>query len=423
MERKEVGMISTTSLIKQRRQTLPVERKVLAVDITYHEVYAQEKDPAWLRERIVRFAKKKGIRASAREFGCSVNTVSLWYKRAQGADKPDFHNRSRAAKHVWNRSKPELEQQVVSAWEKEHMGGHNLKHQYNLPVAGITAHRILARYQKTNLRKRKYRLSKDLRKIKAKKKCFHTVQIDGKILTDIPHFYPYYTKYELPRWQFTFTCEKSGATFYSYCNSEDSISGCTFLIYTLEHLKRYGIKVKRVKTDRGSFAVGRKSLLNTKFQDLVKNAYKAQHIAVVHKNQNADVERFHGLVEQYFYSLCTVESKSDFYRQATEKQIWFNYFRKNSGKNWKTPLEILRKDYPKVDPQVLALRPIDLNRHSDIFYYKIDKDYKPLTLEDFFIDNTEEELAKIKEQDSLVYQYPMIVDEKEPVPCETNFSY
>lgn len=357
-----------------------------AVDVKYHEIYQREKDPAWLREKVVIFAQKEGIKKASREFGCSKNTVKLWLKRITEPSNIRFHNKSRIPKVIVQKTHPVLEKQVLEYWEKEHMGSCNLKHQYGLPVSESTVYRILKRNNKINTRKRKYKRSKDLHAIKAKYKCFEVVQVDAKVLNDIVELYPYYCKYSLPLWQFTFTCEKSGATFYSYCQSENALAACTFIVYVLEHLKRYGIKVRKVKTDQGSFAVGRKSLKHSQFQRLLLNIYNVKHQAAYHKNQMSDVERFHGLIEQYFYSIAHIQNKQDFYTQATKKQLWFNFIRKNSGKNWKTPLEIFKKDFPHKDPQVLALPPIDLDNHSDLYLYKLDPNYKPLTKTDFFQD-------------------------------------
>ena len=409
-EREVDGMTLITVCNKKKMgPTQSRTRKELALDIKYHEIYKSQKDPAWLRAKIVRYALENSQRAAARHFECSINTVRLWLRRRNDPEKIRFKNKSRAPKTIKNKTSADIENLVLDCWENEHMGGRNLKHQYNLPVTEITAYRILKRNGKTKKQKRKHKKYKDLRKIKAKRKCFEIVQVDGKVLNDIYNFYPYYSKYSLPLWQFTFTCEKSGATFYSYCKGETSLNACAFLVYVIEHLKRNKIKVKKIKTDKGSFAVGRKSLKHTNFQKLIKNTYKMKHQAIVHKNQNADVERFHGLIEQYFYGICHIESKVDFYMQAADKQVWFNFLRKNSGKNWQTPLEILKKDYPNVDPQVLALKPIDLDKHTDMYFYKIDPEYKPLTFDDLFIDV----LPKEKEE---VYQYVMKLDD---FTCDT----
>jgi transposase len=407
------GMTLTTSLSKRQtpfnqKQTAKKAEKEFAVDVKYHEVYKAEKDPKWLRKKLVAYAQTFGKRAASREFQCSINTVRMWYGRKDEPAETQFQNRSRCPKTIPNKTNTETEQQVLQCWEREHMGGHNLKHQYDLPIAGITAYRILKRNGKTKLRKKKHQKSKDLRKLKAQYKCFEVVQIDGKVLTDIPNLCTSQAKYQLPIWEITFTCEKSGATFIAYCNGETSLAVCTFVVYVLEHLKRFGITVRKVKTDKGSFAVARRSLLDTNFQKLLKETYKIKHQANVHKNQNADVERFHGLIEQYFYDLCRVTSKRDFYQQAADKQVWFNFIRKNSGKNWQTPLDILRKDFPQIDPQVLALRPIDLDQHTEMYMYKIKPDYKPITFEDFFMDVPEENLQSIR---SGVYQYAVKLDD------------
>ncbi|MFH1429541.1 MAG: hypothetical protein ABIH39_07345, partial [Candidatus Margulisiibacteriota bacterium] len=72
---------------------------------------------------------------------------------------------------------------------------------------------------------------------------------------------------------------------------------------------------------------------------------------------------------------------------------------------------ILKNDYPNTDPQVLALRPIDLDKHVDMYFYKIDPDHKPLTFEDFFFDVPGEKLDNIKSfLNGQVYQYALILD-------------
>ena len=377
------------------RQTPNRQKEESAMSIKYHEIYLKQKDISWLRERVVTFAERNGIKSASKEFQCSKTTVKKWCKRKNDPESIRYKNYSRRPKNIPNQTRPEIEKEVIACWEREHMGGRNLKHQYNLPVTEITAYRILKRNNKVNTRKRKYKQTKDLRKYKAQKKCFEVAQVDAKALYDIHNYYPFYTQLNLPRWEFTFTCEKSGATFYAYAKSEDSLALCTFTTYCLEHLKRYGIKVKRIKTDNKSTAIASRSLDLTNFQKLLKNFYHIEHYPIYHKNQNADVERFHGLIEQYFYSIASFKDKPDFFKQARDKQIWFNFIRKNSGKNWQTPLDIFKKDFPKTDPQVLALYPIDLNKHSNIYFYKVDPTYIPLTKELFFQDVEPEHYAQL----------------------------
>jgi hypothetical protein len=52
-----------------------------ALAIAYREIYARDKNPFWLRERICREAKEKGIRPTAREYGMDPRTMRKWMKR------------------------------------------------------------------------------------------------------------------------------------------------------------------------------------------------------------------------------------------------------------------------------------------------------------------------------------------------------
>ena len=48
---------------------------------TYYTVMRKSKDPRYLRHQIVLSADKRGIKATARSFSCSRNTVRKWYRR------------------------------------------------------------------------------------------------------------------------------------------------------------------------------------------------------------------------------------------------------------------------------------------------------------------------------------------------------
>lgn len=50
------------------------------------------------------------------------------------------------------------------------------------------------------------------------------------------------------------------------------------------------------------------------FTTLIKETYDSKYYVIRDKNQNTDVERFHGIVEEYFYKQTKPESKSDFFK-------------------------------------------------------------------------------------------------------------
>jgi len=116
------------------------KRKEPAVDMPYHEVYKSVSDPSWLRG----YAQKYGIKAAAREYGCSKNTIKKWIKDEAGT----YKNKSRRPHNSPNKTSEELENKIIECRGLEEMGATNLKHQYDIGVAAITVYRVLKRNNK-----------------------------------------------------------------------------------------------------------------------------------------------------------------------------------------------------------------------------------------------------------------------------------
>lgn len=366
----------------------------------YNDIYKEQKDPAWARKKIVDYALIHGKRATAKKFKCSRKTVKKWFDRRNLPEESRYKNLSRKPKNSPNKIAKEIEDHIVECRKDKGMCSTNIKNQYDINLSSDTIYRVLKRREvdlgkdKIKPRKKKYQTKKDLRKVKEKYKVFESLQIDGKVLYDIPEFYPQYKYYEIPRVQWTIRDQKTGATFISYSKGETTLAALTFLVYFFEHLKRnINVNIKKLKiqlkTDWGSYAVGnKKSWKESQFRKFIKEHYGIKHVLIKHKNSNSEVERFHGLVEDYFYKRVQLTSKNDFFKKATEHIIWFNYVRKNGHRGWRTPLQIMTQDKRrKIDPQVLALPAIDLDKHQDIYFYKNDPNYKPLTKESFFQDD------------------------------------
>ena len=76
---------------------------------------------------------------------------------------------------------------------------------------------------------------------------------------------------------------------------------------------------------------------------------------------NSDVESFHRIVEQEFYSCETFENRTQFFAKAYSYQLFYNYFRPNSGKEGQSPCQIVQKAFPDINKNVLNLQPIHLD--------------------------------------------------------------
>ena len=79
----------------------------------YMEVVKGSSDKKYFRLKIVQIAKAKGIKAAARAFGCSRNTVKKWLKRYKEGGYQELEDISRRPIHRYGQTPAELEQKVV----------------------------------------------------------------------------------------------------------------------------------------------------------------------------------------------------------------------------------------------------------------------------------------------------------------------
>ena len=186
----------------------------------------------WARKKVYDFSFKSGNQSeTARVFGCSRTTVVKIINEG-------WQLKSRRPKSSPNKTSDETEELILAARKHKRMGPTNLKVQYELPVSQSTVYRVLQRREKDleekykiKARKRKWQQTKDLREIKKNYKPFEYCSIDGKVLYDIKPFYKYYKTLLIPKIQFTFTCQRTGATFFTYASGETALNACTFVVY------------------------------------------------------------------------------------------------------------------------------------------------------------------------------------------------
>jgi len=134
----------------------------------------------------------------------------------------------------------------------------------------------------------------------------------------------------------------------------------------LNHLFSYGIKPEHItiQTDNGAEFSGARIHHNKGFKKVLE-----KHLGVKHRfipprcpNANADVEVSRKLIENEFYAREHFQSKKDFMLKAATYQFYFNFMRKNSYKNWNTPVQILLKS--NINPKIAYLPPVIVNNFS-----------------------------------------------------------
>ena len=99
-----------------------------------------------LRLRIIRSAKKAGIKPTARLFGISSNTVRKWIRRFDGRIS-SLTNRSRAPKLI-SRKITSKDEKLILLCKKNYpkWGAMRLKNNFRLPYALKTIHHVFRRH-------------------------------------------------------------------------------------------------------------------------------------------------------------------------------------------------------------------------------------------------------------------------------------
>ena len=83
----------------------------------------------------------------------------------------------------------------------------------------------------------------------------------------------------------------------------------------------------------------------------------------------ADVETVHNLIPSLFlmgefFEIETFADRANFLAKVNSYQLWFNLGRKNSGKEHKTPWQLIREKQPQINTRLPMLPPVFL---EDLF--------------------------------------------------------
>lgn len=324
-------------------------------------------DPKFsLRHELVTYALKQGIKAAARCYECSRNTVRKWVRRFKTHHNKGLLPRSRAPHSCPHKTSPALEAKCVAKRKKTPgFGARRLIEEFDLKIGHNALNRIFRQHQLTRKPKRRHKRKNDLRAVKAAYAPFTRFQMDVKYLTDIPFYWPQMQANGLPRFQYTIRELSCGAQFLAYSN-ELSKTYATFAIDRfLKHLKNHGVDTAQIilTTDLGvefdgdtiHYQVGG-------FHLTIEQKHQAEHRfnPPACPNANADVESVHATIETELFDAQVFSSKADFLAKTATYQLWYNAARKNSSRGYKCPADLLALKAPHLSPKIFLLHPIAL---------------------------------------------------------------
>ncbi len=338
---------------------------------TYYTICKNCKDKSIYRKQLVQYAIKHGKKKAAREFKTTVKTVRKWLARWQQGKQNALKDISQKPHNSPKKIKPYWEFRIKGICLKaqndnKRINSSLLKKDYCIPYSQKTILKYMRKYYKVPVRKSKTQKKRDMRDIKAKYKFCQKLQVDIKYLDDIPEFYCAYKLFNLPKYQITARCVKTGALFIGYTYEKSVNSTSIFIMQLLNHLKHFGVDISmiHIQTDNGTeFTCPWNSIKSTTFTKIIEVIFFCKHITIPpgEKTYQSDVESSHRLIEDEFYAYQYFDSFSDFMRKSFKYQQYFNFKRYNSYKHGR-PVDILKKDCPGFDPHVLSFKPIIVDK-------------------------------------------------------------
>lgn len=335
--------------------------------LTYFELIRNMKNPFDLRIKMVMYAKKHGNKPAAKVFSTTVKTIRKWRRRYEEKGLAGLKEESRAPHNIPHKTSIETEKRVVELRSRlKTWGAKRLKRDFDIPCSHKAIQRIYKAHNLTRPRKKKHKTKNDLRKIKSKWEAFHQIDIDTKVLTDIPNYWPQMMNLNLPRIQYTARDVRTGMQFLGYAKEMSLAHSIIFVEYVNQYLESCNVNLKKVKwqSDNGpEYGLTSNTKNPSEFTLLLEEVYGCQHsrIPPAASTYNSDVETVHHLVEDEFFDIETFAFKENFWSKITTYNLFFNEMRKNSYKNDKTPLEILKEIAPDINTKVTRLPPVDID--------------------------------------------------------------
>jgi hypothetical protein len=319
---------------------------------------------------MVRQAQKYGVKPTAALFATTPKTVRKWLKRFDGTLQ-SLTNHSRAPKHPARCLSKRDEKRIVKLKKKHRRwGAERLKVTYELPYAPATIRKVAQAHGVQKIRRRKkHQTKRSLREIKRQWALFQQSDIDTKDLCDIPEYWPQMKGLGLPRYQYTFREVSTGLLFLAFSDTLSLTYATLFAQYIIQHLHRCGIDLSQAtwQSDNGSEFIGSwQAKEDSVFTQTIESVPGQKHTTIppgAHRFQ-ADVETVHNLIEIEFFEVEPFADRTHFLAKANSYQLWFNLARKNSGKEYKTPWQLIQEKQADIDPRLPMLPPVFL---EDLF--------------------------------------------------------
>ena len=333
----------------------------------YYTVMRHAIDPKHLRLRMVRYAQEHGVKPAAQAFNSTPKTVRKWLARYEGTLE-SLAEHSRAPHRRPRKLPAEVDAHVVDLKRQlPSWSAARLKRDFDLPWSAKALRRIFRDHGLgRRYRRRKHETKRCLREVKKHWRLFQQIDIDTKVLSDIPEYWGRLKRLRLPRYQYTARDVTSGLLWLGYADELALSYARLFAERIIRHLRACGFRYILVtwQSDNGSEFIGSWQAKDDSDFTKAIEAFPGHTHRTIPPGQHrfqADVETVHSLMEPEFYEVESFRDRADFLKKATSYNLFFNLARANSGKENKTPWELVLDKRPKASPLLPLLAPVFLD--------------------------------------------------------------
>ena len=313
------------------------------------------------------------ISQTARMFGI---TRAVVYDILKKDSEGDLKDRSRVPRHQPRRTAIEIEEKVIVAKNRTHMGPERLTrylqvHEGIIVPAGTIRHILRRNKGKLRYGIARYRTRKEKREFIDwySAKPFEIVQMDVKYIRDhkalskeqIIHL----DHYQIPNYQWGALDVNSRFKLIGYSREKSWTNGLCWYLWVISWLRTHGVKAQIVFTVDNGEEFGGKSWI--KVRDLRKliSGFGCRLIQnhKGHCEENAHLERSHRTDDEEFYipRVLQIKSEADLLNEAMGYIYYYDNLREHSALNYQTPFTYLKSQLPEIDDKIRFVIPIMLD--------------------------------------------------------------
>lgn len=332
-------------------------------------------NPVAARQAVLNYLESVGgnISRTATVFGINRCVVyDILDKQASG----DLSDRPRTPKNQPNKTSPEIEDKVIAAKNKTHLGPIRLSlhlakyEQIHVPPGTI---RHIVRRNRDRLT---YKLSSP-RQGNIKREFvdwysaapFEIVQIDLKHIRDqkaltkaqIIHL----DQHNIPNYQWSAIDVNSRFKMIAYSREKSWTNGLCWYLWVISWLRSHGVKCEIVFTVDHGEEFGGKSWMKVKDLRKLIAGFGCRLIQnhKGHCEENAHVERSHRTDDDEFYIPRSLHFSNEkaLLDEALGYIYYYNNVREHSSLDYQTPFEILKKRLPAIDDNIRYTIPVLLD--------------------------------------------------------------